>query len=231
MVRLGISVRVLEEVIDELKADSSIWLKADDPVERRRRVLIQALAKARLLKDISPWRQPELVAPYWSADAGPSPTKSELEGLMTKAKAQIPFLRDGVDVGPWTGDFWHGLRLSEALRTHGGYPRVQPGRPWLEADLEHLPFPGRLSPPDPQGRRWLIKCQTHRLPAGQRFDVAVMAEVEVLVVDYDTEGSDGESIVQIPQGNGSFSNACGGQQSVEINPAAVECSLEPTRGS
>ena len=93
-----------------------------------------------------------------------------------QVKAVIPRLKGlDADLMPWTAGFWLGLRLSGALVLHGGYPRLQSGRPWLAEDLERLPFPGKLSPPDCQGRRWLTRCQAWRLPVTNNLGVDVLA--------------------------------------------------------
>jgi hypothetical protein len=68
-----------------------------------------------------------------------------------------------------------GLRFARALVTHRGYPRIQPGRPWLEEDLERLPVPGRLSLPDADGRRWLIRCHAWRVTPVDKLGSDVLA--------------------------------------------------------
>jgi hypothetical protein len=78
-------------------------------------------------------------------------------------------------VRPWTGGFWAGLRVSGTLVMHGGHPRILGGRPWLEEDLERLPFPGQLSPADYKGRRWLVRCHAWRLPVRDRYAPDLLA--------------------------------------------------------
>jgi len=99
-----------------------------------------------------------------------------MKSCVGEVKALIPHLTGlDDDLLPWTAGFWQGLRLSGALVVHGGHPRLQPGRPWLAEDLERLPFPGRLSTPDRQGRQWLIRCQAWRLPVANALSADVLA--------------------------------------------------------
>ena len=41
--------------------------------------------------------------------------------------------------------------------------------------MGRLPFPGRLSPPDRQGRRWLTRCHAWRLPVTDLYAPDVLA--------------------------------------------------------
>lgn len=68
-------------------------------------------------------------------------------GTWDRIKEKNPF-SDG-ELGIWNADFCHGLKRSGALTRHPLYPRrwvIRPAgtRPWLENDLENMPF-GRLS--------------------------------------------------------------------------------------
>jgi hypothetical protein len=149
-----------------------------DPLQSlspRRRAIFYAAARALVLQHPRPWTSPGSLLPFWNGP-GRLPTPSQMEGIARQARALVPHL-EGLDddVVPWTGGFWHGLKLSGALVTHGGHPRFQPGRTWLAEDMERLPFPGELSPADAQGRRWLIRCSAWRLPVANRLGVDVLA--------------------------------------------------------
>src|SRR5205823_4080838 len=66
---------------------------------------------------------------------------------------------------------------SGAIVVHGGYPRLQSERLWLEEDLERIAFPGHLSPTDRQGRRWLMSCHAWRLSPRSLYGADVLAGV------------------------------------------------------
>lgn len=143
-------------------------------VSPERQALLEALAKAIVLRHEQPWLCVDTVQPFWRGPQ-PLPTARRMRNLARQAKALIPHIK-GLDqvLSPWTPGFWHGLTLAGALVVHGGYPRLQPDRPWLEEDLERVPFPCKLSPPDRQGRRWL-SCQACRLPVTNTLGADVLA--------------------------------------------------------
>ena len=166
------SRREIQRILEDYQRD--IAKQAQTAISPRRRAILQAVAKCLVLRHPRPLEAPLDVLPSWS---GPErfPTPSQLKGCMRAAKAVVPQLELDDQVTPWTGGFWHGLRLAGALVVHGGSPRIQAGRPWLEEDLERLPFPGRLSPPDNQGRRWLTRCHAWRLPIKSLYAADVLA--------------------------------------------------------
>ena len=172
---LEASRRVIRRAVDALRRKLAAEAEAKNTIPPRRRAVLEAMAKARVLKCVSPWRHGEAVDAFWHGP-GRLPSPSQMQGLMREAKAMIPTLRElDMDVAPWSGGFWWGLRLSGALVLHGGYPRLQPWRQWLATDLERLPFPGRLSPADHKGRRWLVRCQAWRLPVTDRYSPDIVA--------------------------------------------------------
>jgi hypothetical protein len=144
-------------------------------LDPRKRAILHAAARALVLRHPRPWISPGSVLPFWSGP-GRLPTPSQMEGIARQARALVPHLDDLDDeAAPYSGGFWYGLRLAGALVVHGAHLRLQLGRPWLAEDLERLPFPGKLSPADAQGRRWLIRCSAWRLPVANNLGVDVLA--------------------------------------------------------
>ena len=171
---LETSRREILHIVEDCRRDITKQEQARTEISPRRRVILEAMAKCMVLRHLRPLVAPLDLLAVWSGP-GRFPTKSQLKGCMRPAKAMVAQLEMDSEVAPWTGGFWRGLQLSGALVVHGGYPRVQVGRPWLEEDLERLPFPGRLSPPDHQGRRWLVHCHAWRLPVMDLYAPDVMA--------------------------------------------------------
>ena len=171
---LETSRREVLRIVEDSRRDLVKREQAQSAISPRRRAILEALASCLVLRHPRPLIAPLDVLPFWE---GPErfPTASQMKGCMKAAKAMVPRLDLDAKVAPWSGGFWHGLRLSGALVVHGRYPRLQAGRPWLEEDLERLPFPGRLSPPDHQGRRWLVRCHAWRLPVKDLFAPDVLA--------------------------------------------------------
>ena len=169
-----VSRRELMRLVEQWGRDIQRANQAHEETFPRRKAIITSTAKALVLRDPDPG-----FTQMWLHRSGPPrpvPTRWQMEGYARRAKAHVPNI-EGLDgaMSPWTGGFWTGLRLSRALVAHRGYPRIQPGRPWLEADLERLPIPGRLSPPDQDGRRWLVRCQAWRVTPADSFGADVLA--------------------------------------------------------
>lgn len=172
---LAISRREVQRILEDLRREVETAGRPRLPDDPRRAAVVVAAAKARVLRHPRPWVQPSSLVPFWDRQDR-LPTRSEMEGVARPARAWVPRL-DGLDrdLQPWTGGFWSGLQMAGALAVHGGRPRLQAGRPWLEEDLERLLFPGRLSPPDRQGRRWLVGSDAWRVPAADNLGADVLA--------------------------------------------------------
>jgi hypothetical protein len=171
---LETSRRVVLHIIEDCRRDIAKREQAMSAINPRQRAILEAVATCLVLRHPRPLESPLDLLPFWSGP-GRFPTPSQLKGCMRPTKAMVPQLELDAKVAPWSGGFWHGLRLSGALVVHGGYPRLQSGRPWLAEDLERLPFPGHLSPPDNQGRRWLTRCHAWRLPVADLYAPDVLA--------------------------------------------------------
>ena len=161
-------------IVEDCRRDLAKRELAKSAMTPRRRAILQAVAKCMVLRHPRPLVSPLDLLAVWSGP-GRFPSLSQMRGCMKAAKSMVSQLELDSEVAPWTGGFWRGLRLSEALVVHGGYPRLQAGRPWLAEDLERLPFPGQLSPPDRQGRRWLVRCHAWRLPVTELYAPDVLA--------------------------------------------------------
>lgn len=171
---LEISRCEILRIVEDCRRDIAKQEQERTAISPRRRAILEALATCLVLRHPRPFVAPlDLLAVWSSPERFPSP--SQLKGCMKAAKAMVPQLDLDARVSPWSGGFWHGLRLSGALVVHRGYPRLQTGHPWLEEDLERLPIPGRLSPPDHQGRRWLTRCHAWRLPVTDLYAPDVLA--------------------------------------------------------
>lgn len=172
---MAVSRRELTRILEDLRRQTEAASRPHLPADPRRAAVVVAAARARVLQCRRPWLDPEAIRPSWNR-ADRLPSKTEMRGIARTAMGWIPHL-DGLDhdLAPWTAGFWSGLRLSGALMVHGGHPRLRPGRPWLAADLERLPFPGRLSPAEPSGWRWLVGCAAWRLPVADTLGADVLA--------------------------------------------------------
>ena len=168
------SRREVLRIVEDSRRDLVKREQAQSAISPRRRAILEALATCLVLRHPRPLIAPLDMLPFWEGP-GRFPTPSQMKGCMRSAKAMVPHLELDSEVAPWTGGFWHGLRLSGALVVHRGYPRLLVGCPWLEEDLERLAFPGHLSPADPEGRRWLTKCHAWRLPVTDLYGADVLA--------------------------------------------------------
>jgi hypothetical protein len=171
---LETSRREILRIVEDCRRDIAKREQAQTAISPRRRAILEAVAKCMVLRHSRPLMAPLDLLPFWEGP-GRFPTSSAMKGCMKAAKSTVAQLELDAKVAPWTGSFWHGLRLSGALVMHGGYPRLRAGRPWLAEDLERLPFPGHLSPPDHQGRRWLVRCHAWRLPVTELYGPDVLA--------------------------------------------------------
>lgn len=169
--RLQISRREIDRVLDQLRR--GIEASQHPILSPRKEAILKAAATCIVLRHPRPWASPVELRPFWTA--GRLPTPAMMRSCAGPAKDMVTHLDMDDAVRPWTGGFWAGLRMSGALVVHGGYPRVLGGRPWLEQDLEHLPFPGQLSPPDRKHRRWLVRCHAWRLPVRDRYAPDLLA--------------------------------------------------------
>lgn len=173
--RITVTRRELARMLDQWRRDAEAQNNPLANLSPRRRAILESAATARVLRHPRPWMEPSALLPFWSGPGDP-PTESQMRGIVRKVKMLIPTVGGlDQDLAPWTPGFWSGLRMSGALVKHGGYPRIQAQRPWLEEDIERITFCGRLAKPDRQGRRWLLGCEAWRLPVANRLGADVLA--------------------------------------------------------
>ena len=173
--RIAVTRREVERLLEKWRHDIDAQNHPLANLPPRRRAILETAATARVLRHPRPWVEPSTLLPFWNGPGDP-PTQSQMRGIVRHVKAVVPGL-EGLDqdLMPWTPGFWSGLRMSGALVQHGGYPRLQAHRPWLEEDMELITFCGRLAKPDRQGWRWLLGCEAWRLPVASTLTVDVLA--------------------------------------------------------
>ena len=111
---LETSRREVQRIIEDCRRDVARRQQAQTAISPRRRAILEALAKCLVLQHPRPLVAPLDLLKFWSGP-GRFPTPSQMKGCMRPAKAMVPQLELDKKVAPWTGGFWHGLRLSGAL--------------------------------------------------------------------------------------------------------------------
>jgi hypothetical protein len=173
--RLEISRHEFTRLIEGFRRDLNRVSHPLAGMSPRRRAMIEAAAHALVRGHPRPWIEPSnAMAGFWHGP-GPLPTRWQAEGTARESKRLVPFMDAHMDLAPWSGGLFLGLRQAGALVIHGGYPRLQTGRPWLENDMEQIEFPGHLSPADQDGRRWLTRCHAWRVTPTDSLGADVLA--------------------------------------------------------
>ena len=139
----------------------------------RKEAILTAIAKASIYCDPWAYRNPQLLPQFWNGP-GNSPTRKQIRYLTPLGgykKAVIKRIQQGFDdedFSPWTGGFWHGLKLSGAL-TYSTYRwRINPPRPELVEDLQRTRFCKKIHQPDQRGRLLISRCYVlHSLPKNE----------------------------------------------------------------
>lgn len=111
----------VQRIVEDCRRDIAKREQAQSAISPRRRAILEALATCLVLRHPRPLVAPLDLLAVWSGP-GRFPTPSQMKGCMRPAKAIVAQLEIDSEVAPWTGGFWHGLRLSGTLVVHGGYP-------------------------------------------------------------------------------------------------------------
>ena len=145
----------------------------------RKEAILTACAVASIYLGPRAYQNHRLLAPYWQGKGDP-PTRKQIEGATPKGglkRAIIKRLQTGVDlnVAPWTGGFWHGLKLSGAIYYSTDMWTIGDHQEALVEDLMSSKIAKELGKLDGRGRRYLKQCAAiHLLPEGDD-DITILA--------------------------------------------------------
>ena len=145
----------------------------------RKEAILTACAVASIYLGPRAYQNHRLLAPYWQGK-GDSPTRKQIEGAIPKGglkRAIIQRIQKGldIDIAPWTGGFWHGLKLSGAIRRSATQWVIGAHQEALVEDLLASKISKQLGNPDKRSRRNLKQCAAiHLLPKGGD-DITILA--------------------------------------------------------
>lgn len=150
----------------------------------RHGAFLTAIARAYVLVDAKAHLHDSFVEMVWNPGLGypyhPTECQMRYAGAPKAAIARLRQGRLGIEdkLGCWTGEFFHGLKLANALaEKEPGHYRIDTRiHSELVADIKDWILAGRLGRPDRDGRRRLIACPaaTH-LPAEDPEGAGVIA--------------------------------------------------------
>jgi hypothetical protein len=145
--------------------------------------ILAAVASAQCLKHPRAQEHMEIIGQFWDLPTG-QPTRHQACARNQRAyRRRICLGNLAVDgeMRPFTGGFFHGLRLGGALRasekSHRHWRLHGPVHKALEEDLECMPLPGSLGRPDVRGRRFVRSCPALLLPPSDSLGADVLAGV------------------------------------------------------
>lgn len=189
---------VLAKAVAEIRAR---WLLPPPPSPdakrkaRRRDAILEAYAKSFVLVGDRVGAAERVIAEFLPPGVHP-PTPSQFRRIGGVAAVHKRIAKGGLGIddrlGVWTGGYFHGLRISGALRPDAG-------RGWavwrathyrLVADLESMPLPHSLDPPGKNAIRRFRRCPAASLPPGDPHGVDVVAGLFSGAVHVRVDGED-----------------------------------------
>ena len=145
----------------------------------RKEAILTACAVASIYLGPRAYQNHRLLAPYWQGKGDP-PTHKQVEAATPLGgfkRGIIQRIQKGldIDVSPWTGGFWHGLKLARAIYRRSHKQVFGNHQDALIEDLLSSKIAKGLSKVDKKGRRILKQCSAvHMCPNGDD-DITILA--------------------------------------------------------
>jgi hypothetical protein len=213
----------LEDILHRLFGVSDLERRANGgPADRRRRI-VNALARCFVLetdrieydrdmvvpcRSIIPYLDPvsDPESRWWTwtyARQHPACVTPVMEVRRKEVLKRIAMGNLGIDdrLGAWNGSFWHGLKLSGAIKQGFGTElRIWKAHRELIADISEMPLMHRLEPSAPKGgQRRLRRCYAAFLPPEDPTGRSTLAGLFTGAVLRDM---DGETCMELPDDDG-----------------------------